>query len=162
MEKTHARIINNVMVQKTQEKAIEYLRSLEFEFLETEPLLAYCKAFKPLEKHIRYSWMIRRVRKGGMDYSLIFGLKMWGKKVESILVYSHGQYYSRMKTPWKDAADINFRKLVITLKFPDELTYDQRRKWRNEHKKVEAKKDYQPSAFYLKWKPKVNILKPGK
>ena len=156
------------MVQKTQEKAIEYLRTLKFEFIETEPMMGleqgrhFGGGQSVKIQHEKYSWMIRKSPLGPYDITLRFGFKMWGKKNKSILVYYEGSYYSRLKTPWKDAADINFRKLVITLKFPDELTYDQRRKWRTEHKKVEAKLEYDPSAFYLKWKPKVIILKPGK
>lgn len=154
MAKIHDKIIAALKRQTTMEKAIEYLRSLNFIFVEGD------KDTKQYELHKGYSWVVREVnnKKDNTDYLLMFGIKMWGKKNSKILVYKEGTHEETIRVPWKDKADINFRKIVVKLKFPDYLDYDERRKWRTEYHKQKNNPKRIPSEWYLKILPDIKFI----
>lgn len=150
--KIHQKVINSLNRQKTIEKAIDYLRSLNFFFYEVSTVGI---DFKP--GHIKYSWMVRRVGKK-KDLSMVVGIKMWGKKTEKIIVLVDGDHVATVRIPWADKADINFRKITIRLKFPDYLTYEERRTWRTEYHKQLNNPNRIPSEGYKKIYPDVQHI----
>lgn len=153
MAKIHDKIIAALKRQKTMEKAIELLRSLEYFFFEAttledmqDPLL------------LKYSWMVRKPEHKDFTRSLIFGIKMWGKKNSKIIIHGPKGFVETIRVPWKDKADINFRKIVVKLKFPEYLNYDERRKWRTEYHKQKNNPKRVPSEWYLKVFPDIQFI----
>lgn len=164
-------IITYTSKASNQEKLIQYLREVDFKFVTRSTIKTWKKegltSIKILRKHKRYSFMLRELKhnvgdRNEFDFRLVFGFKMNGKKVNRLHIYLNNKFYSTVRLGWKDADDINFRKMKITLKFPDELEdYTLRRKWRVEHLKLQRfPEKYTPSEFYLKWLPHVTQLEP--
>lgn len=153
MDKIYLKIIAGVERQQTIEKVIEWLRSYDFRFVEYNSLssMGQIECYRP--KHSKYSWMIRKGYSGKWDGTILFGIKMWGKKNSKVLVYSNHPddlgYLKTIKKNWSDKADINFRKIVVKLKFPDYLTYEERRKWRTEYHKQKNNPNRIPTEWYL-------------
>lgn len=153
IQKIHNKIINAAKRFQTMERTIEYLRSLNFFFYEVEAVKLI--PFKP--GHLKYSWLVRRSG-SKQDPSLVFGIKMWGKKTDKIIVLIRGAYVETIRVDWKDKADINFRKIVVKLKFPEYLNYDERRKWRAEYQKQLKNPQREPSKWYKKILPDIQHL----
>lgn len=167
MTKIHDKIIAALKRQKTMEKAIELLRSLDFRF--KEPFTIHDLP----ERLYRYTFMVYKSKRG-WDYSLIFGIKMWGKKNSKIMIVQSEtlsvwdcdenkkcrifEEDITIRIPWKDKADINFRKIVVKLKFPEYLNYDERRKWRTEYHKQKNNPKRIPSEWYLKILPDIKLI----
>jgi hypothetical protein len=97
-----------------------------------------------------------------LNPELILAIKLNGKKNSNIHVYEEGKFIRTIKKPWKDAQGILWRKLKIRLKFPADMDYEERKKWRREHKKLERNPDYQPNELYLKWDSRVERLVDNK
>lgn len=136
------------------EKLIEFLRSLDFFFATmTEEIDA-------VQLHKKYVWMIRHKRRNpdSLDLSIMVGIKMWGKKNDKVLVYHKGAWFRTLHVPWKDKADINFRKITVRLKFPDYLNYDERRKWRAQHHQQLKDPTRTPTEWYKKILPDVQFI----
>lgn len=155
MEKIHTKIIAAVKRKQSMEKAIELLRSLNFYLHSTE--VNPPRVYAP-KNHIKYGWMIFKVGKGFEYAGLQFGIKMWGKKSNKIIVvFEHG-YVETIPMKWKDKADINFRKITVRLKFPDYLNYDERRTWRTEYHKQLRDPNRIPSENYIKILPDIQFI----
>lgn len=153
MNKIHTRILASIQRSATMEKAINYLRELDFRFYEGFLL------FHPeCLKEVKYSWMIRFVDKKNWDKTLIFGIKMWGKKNCKIIVRYEGKLFMVIRKDWKDMADINFRKITVKLKFPDYLDYEERRKWRTEYHKQLRNPTRKPTDWYQQHLPNIQFL----
>lgn len=162
MMNIHDKVIAALKRQITMEKTIEYLRTLGFCF--REPF-----TIKDLpERLYRYTFMIRKSG-STWDYSMIFGIKMWGKKNSKIIFVFSEQLVGNpptrkyeeditLRVPWKDKADINFRKIVVKLKFPDYLNYEERRTWRTEYHKQKNNPQRVPSEWYLKIFPDIKFI----
>lgn len=91
------------------------------------------------------------------DTTFMVSIKLWGKKSSKVIITYRGKHYHTLHIPWKDKADINFRKTVNRLKFPEYLNYDERRKWRTEHHKVLRDPNRPKKEWYLKILPDVII-----
>lgn len=153
IQKIHQKVINSLGRFKTMEKCIEYLRSLNFFFYEAPNV-----KLVPLKPgHMKYAWMIRRTETK-QDPSIICGIRMWGKKTDKIIVLIRGSHAATIRVDWADKADINFRKIVVKLKFPDYLNYEERRTWRTEYHKQLNNRNRIPSDWYLKILPDVQHL----
>lgn len=159
----YGRIIGQVKRSNSQEKMMEYLRTFGFYFIESEVLMQLYPDIRLKNNHERYSFMVRKINRKRDDVRLIVGVKLWGKKVDRVVIYLEQNgvtcFESRALIPWKERQDINFKKIRIKVKFPDYLTYDQRKKWRHEHEKVKKNPQYLPSKSYLKIKPDVIFIK---
>lgn len=153
LDKIHQKVINSLGRFQTMEKCIEYLRSLNFFFYEAENVKLI--PFKP--GHLKYAWMVRRTN-NKQDPSLVCGIRMWGKKTNKIIVLVRANHAATIRVHWKDKADINFRKIVVRLKFPDYLNYEDRRKWRTEYHKQLRNPNRKPSPWYLKIYPDVQHI----
>lgn len=164
-------IVTYVSKATNQEKLIQYLREVDFHFVSMEVLKQWKEeGFTELDiwpDHEMYSFMIRETKnivgdRCEYDFRLAIGFKMHGPRKSRVLIYLNNEFHSKVKVPWLDKDDINFRKMKITLKFPDEMEdYVERRKWRVEHLKLQRfPEKYTPSAFYLKWKDKITIMEP--
>lgn len=154
---------------KTQEKLFEFLHEYGFTFLTSDILEHVDKQmFNLKEKHVKYQFLVRMVKQAKdpkndkYDYRLVFGMKIVGKKVDRVKVYLWGKYDKTIEIPWADRNDINFKKVVKLLSFPDWMDYDERKRWRAEHRKwennVAKNPDYIPSIFYTKRKPYIKGL----
>ena len=153
--------------QRSMDKALLILRSYSFVFFTPE---SFAELYPELgnwiePKHRSYSVMIHEKKPmtlkepGEYDVSPFYLLiKLNGKKTSNIHVYEDGKYSRTIKKPWKDAENILWRKVRASVKFPDAMTYDERRQWRAEAKKVAKNPNYEPSDFYLKWTPQVEKI----
>lgn len=154
----YGRIVGQIKRSNNQEAVMEYLRSFGFYFVESEVLLKLHPKLGIPPKHMKYSFMIRGIKKNIDDTRIIVGIKLWGDKVDRVLLYIQGDLDSRLKIPWKERQDINFKKIKIRVKFPDYLNYEERKKWRWEHAKVKKDPNYKPTAMYQKAKPDVVFI----
>lgn len=154
MDKIHTKIITALKRKQSMEKAIELLRSLNFYF--QSPEVNPARLYAPHK--IKYGWMIFNATGKWHWDGLQFGIKMWGKKTNKIIVaYQHG-YVETIPMKWKDKSDINFRKITVRLKFPEYLNYDERRTWRTEYHKQLRDPNRIPSASYLKILPDIQFI----
>jgi len=134
---------------------IEYLRQFNFTFVEMDVFLSQYPKFKFRVKDKKNSIMLRELKPGKWDARMVVTFKMWGTRNDRVGLYLQQQWVKRFTKLWKDNQDINFKKLVIKLKFPEGLNYEERKKWRYEDKKVQSKPGYKPTAFYDQWKDQV-------
>jgi len=158
----HEKIIRALERVPTMEKAIEYLRTYNFRFFEGSLLFA-----PEMEIECKYSWMLRKTGKK-WDKTLMVGIKLWGKRTRKIIIILHGsqkmgsvrvvQKYKVIKKDWKETHDINFKRSVVTVVFPNYLDYDERRKWRTEHQKQMKNPEREPSKWYSKILSDVKFL----
>jgi hypothetical protein len=154
---------------KTQEELVDYLRELNFTFIDRESLEDWAHAndftIEIDPKHKKYQFMIRTLRlaknpaKDKHDLQVFFGIKFVGKKFPKVRIYEMGKFTKTVKLKWgKD--QVNFKPKVKLYKFPEPMSYDERNKWRGEHRRVANDPSYEPSVFYTKWYPFVTFLKP--
>lgn len=154
---------------KTQEKLFEFLHEYGFTYLTSDILEHVDKEmFNLKEKHAKYQFLVRLVKQAKdpkndkYDFRLAFGMKIIGKKVDLVKVYLWGKFHKSCDIPWANKEDINFKKVVKLLIFPQFMDYDERKRWRAEHRKwennVTKNPDYVPSQFYTKRKPYIKGL----
>lgn len=160
MQAIFTRFSRMVEVQPNQEKIITYMRQFGFKFVTLSLLKELYPKVELTERDSipDMTFMVRRVKRKIWDNRFILGIKLQGKKRKTISVYLEGEHLKNVTKPWKDEQDINFRKIVIKMVFPDYLTYQQRRDWRKEHDRVVKDSKYQPSEFYLKVKPDIRWI----
>lgn len=152
---------------KTQEDLINTLREYNFRFLGTQFVMDYGKDKLTLkDKHSEFQWMARLMKEAKVpendkyDYRLTFGIKFVGERIDRVHIYLWGKWEEKWALPWKTKTDINFKKVEKVYVFPDFMDYAERRKWRQEHRKLETTKakggeELEPSKFYSKMKPYV-------
>jgi hypothetical protein len=56
----------------------------------------------------------------------------------------------------------NFRNVKPSVKFPKELSYEQRADWRKEHEKIQKNPNHIPSPFYKKYLPQIIFIERKK
>ena len=152
MNKLYSRLTNMIEKAQNQERIINYLREFGFKFVPYSTIIQLIDSLNLLDidREPNMTFLIRNVRRNDWDSTLILGIKLNGKKRGKITVYFKQEHWRTIKMPWKDAADINFRKTINRVIFPDFMTYDERRKWRTEHGKVEKDPTRPKSEWYLK------------
>jgi len=155
-----------------QEDLINFLREHNFRFItsdvitEVVPELSELLKLKP--KHLKYQYLIRIVKeakdpvKDKYDHRLIFGVKLIGKKIDTIVVYLFGKFKFKKTIPWKKINTNNFKKVEQMTVFPPHLDYADRKKWRAEHRKVQTNPNHKASKFYTKNKPFIKLVEKGK
>ena len=168
MKKISQDIINRVKRQSTMEKAIEFLRTLEYFFVDGE---TFKKSVYPkLTKHEwepgpwdeqKLSFMVRSNQNKNIP---VFGIKLLGRKRNELtwVVYGKGGDEETIRIPWERKKIVNFKKMTIHWTFPNYITHKQRREWRAEWRRLQKNPDLKPSEFYLKVLPDVVFLKPFK
>jgi len=153
--------------QGTMDKALEVLRSYGFVFVSFDTLISWeltDTVMKWDKHHHRYSFMLYEKRaglntvRGEYDLDLILAIKLNGKKNQNIHIYEELKYVRTIKKPWKDSQGILWRKVKAGWKFPATMSYDLRKDWRKEQKKLEKNPNLKPSAFYLEWEPLVQKI----
>lgn len=158
-ETFYSKIIPNLSRFATQDKMIEYLRQLNFHFVAVEVLMEVYPKLDLNIKDQKNSFMLRELKPGKWDNRMMVSVRLLGKKTHRVAIYLKGKFHSRLDKPWKEEQDINFKKLVIRLKFPDSMPdYEERKRWRLEDKKVQKNSAYKPSEFYQKWVDQVTRL----
>lgn len=158
-------LLNTMLAKcKTQEKVFEFLKEYQFTFLTSDILEHVDKELFELNpKHAKYQFLVRLVKEAKdpkndkFDFRLAIGMKILGKKRDRILIYQWGKYKKRVEIPWANKEDINFKKVVKLLIFPDWLSYEERKRWRAEHRKfennIQKNPEYRGTDWYHKWKP---------
>lgn len=166
---------------KTQEQLISSLREYNFMFVDMQTVLdvATKEQITLRDKDIEkgYQYMVRRIKeakdpaKDKFDWRLTFGIKIVGEKTDIVQVYLWGKRDKFLKLPW-EKKKVNFKKVEIFSQFPEPMTYDERKRWRLEHRKLETnfKKEgegkvtwenyigVKASKFYLRWKPYIKTF----
>lgn len=145
---------------KTQEQLIKFLREQGFRFIDatviTELVPELQDKLKLKPKHKDFQFMVRIVkeavdpRKDRYDYRLVFGIKVLGAKIEKVVVYLFGKFKTKVNIPWKKTTYNLFKKVDKIMVFPEHMDYEERKKWRIEHKRLEVKPHLTPSKFYTK------------
>lgn len=157
----------------TQEKLINTLREYNFIFIAGNVIQDMIQ-FDPegvgkqitlREKDIQrdYQYMVRLVKEAKepmndkYDFRLVFGIKIVGEKTDKVQLYNWGKYDVTWTIPWEKAKSMNFKKVEKIYIFPDFMDYDDRKKWRTEHRKKmkaeETNTAFEPSKFYSKFTP---------
>lgn len=156
----------------SQEKLITFLRNHNFRFIESDIITEFNEELKEKVNikpiHHKFQFMIRLVKEAKnplndrYDHRLIFGIKLRGTKIEKVVVYLFGKFKTKKEIPWDNAKKINFKKVEKMVVFPAYMDYDERKKWRIEHRKVEIaqerEQEYKPSKFYTKNKPFIQFI----
>ena len=155
-----------------QEPLINFLREHSFKFVMTDVITEVVPALKETiklkEKHHKYQWMIRQIKEAKdpindkFDHRLMFGIKLIGGKVDKVVVYLFGKFYKAYPITWKKQNAYNFKKVEQMTKFPEYMDYDDRKKWRAEHRRVLNNPNYKPTKFYTKNLPFIQIIERGK
>ena len=152
MHNIHTKIIGQLIKVRNIDDALTYLRSLTY--TPRPPKLLYNKlSFKRYPKHRHYAFF----QIAGDNLSV--GIKFDGKQVPKILIYYNGKFSRKIRKPWKDQG-INFQRVSIRWKFPQELTHIERKKWRTEHFKLRKNPQLIASDFYNTWLNKIIFLGP--
>lgn len=153
--KVLTKILKTIEKLPNQERVMGYGRELSLSFIETPILLQENKNYQIIFKHQTYSFMQHPKN------PLAIGIKLWGKKSSKVLIYFNGLFYKKFTIEWKDVHDMNFKKLKIGVKFPDYMTYLERKKWRQEHARLLKNPNLQPTSKYLRCKPDVIFISPN-
>jgi hypothetical protein len=151
---------------KTQEDLIKMLRESNFMFVNhdlVEDMGGTKKQISLKERHISENWqfMVRRIKEAKVpendkyDFRLVFGIKIMGERFDKVQVYLWGKWTEVIKLKWADKKKVNFKKVEILASFPEWMDYAERKKWRQENRRIEKDPTIQPSKFYLKCKPYV-------
>ena len=169
MIKEFEKIVTALEKHSCIEDSLSYLRTLNFHFIDSKPFIELLELeeipFAISTRIMRYQFMVREIGKWEYDFRFVIAVKVWGDKTSKLMVYyidpfdEKLKFHKKIDKEWKDAEDINFRKMVKRWVFPDELTYDERRDLRSEHKKViNPRSKYTGSEWYHKWWPLVKFI----
>lgn len=141
---------------KNQRKFADFLREHNFDFFHTYTLEELGVKLNLLPEH--QNLQIAILREGEqINPFLFYVFHLMGKRTSSIYVYINNQYFDVVHIPLAHD-NHNFRKPIAGFKFPNYMTYDERKDWRYQHLKIVANK-MEPTSFYLEHKPHVKILK---
>lgn len=168
-------LMESALKSPSQEKLITFLRNQNFRFIESDIITEFNTdlqaQIKLKEKHQGYQYMIRLVKEAKnplndrYDHRLIFGIKLRGAKVNKVVAYLFGEFKTKREIPWEKAKKINFKKVERMVVFPAYMDYEERKKWRIEHRKVEIAEqkgiEYTPAKFYTKNKPFIQFIGSG-
>jgi hypothetical protein len=157
---------------KNQELLIDELRKMGYFFYTMDHLRDLGVPIILKENHEKYQFMVRRIKEAKdpandkLDTNLIFGIKILGKHFDKVQIYYRKPesqsvditYQSTMKLTWPENTKMNFKKVVASWKFPNYMSFDERRKWRQEHAKLERNPALKPTKFYLRHKPDVQAI----
>lgn len=154
--------LNFLKTRKNQNDYVMHLRLSGFMLCPLE----FVKDHLPETKHPeRWQYFVRATRfsktephKDRFDFSLIIGVKYAFKRIPYVRVFAEGELHSIVKMPWPQAAksNANFKKPKRLVEFPEGMTYEERRIWRDEYAKhYLTPGKYKPTEFYLKWKDHV-------
>lgn len=158
---------------KTQEQLIAILREYNFMFVSQDIVqdIATPEQITLREKDVQagYQYMVRRIKeakdpaKDRFDWRLTFGIKIIGEQMQLVQVYLWGKRDHYIKLGW-EKKNINFKKVEQFSSFPEPMTYDERKRWRLEHRKwdkaTEGGKNpekFETSKFYNRWKPYIKV-----
>jgi len=157
----YTQILKDIAAKPTMEKLIEYLKELNFEFMDMElaqklePEIKCEKAWM-----LRYSYLVRRYEKQRFDFDLMIGVRFMGIRMPKYLVFINKDYAETFDKPWHKPQEFNQRKKKVLLKFPDELDIEERKEWRKYHDwwKKGRKMNDEQMAWYMKFKPMIKNL----
>lgn len=161
----------------SQEKIIELLREWKFKFITADVILDMQQNDPQIKEQITlrekdiekgYQYMVRQIKEAKepmndkYDFRLVFGIKIVGDKVSLIPVYLWGKWEETLKVSWEKIKAMNFKKVEKVYIFPEFMDYDDRRKWRKEHrakitwdKNPNKTNEFETSKFYQKFTPYV-------
>lgn len=158
---------------KNQDDVIKYLRGLGFVFILTEDLLHYFPEFTFEKRDIgepndnkqypnSFSWMIRCIKRAKtpqsdkFDPMIIFGFSIQQGPSKKVVPY----LYKERKKPLRitTGKTLTFNKVEFS-KMPAWMREEERLKFSQELRTLVLQPDKQPSKFFLRWCPDVEIPK---
>ena len=166
-------LIRHLLNRADQDKLITELRANNFRFISSEfaeELGIVIGESDDTKIGVRkrlydeYSWMVRTVRiakdpiNDKYDPTVVFGIKIWGERSEKVYVYLYKKLHKRAKVDLPVKAEVN-PKNTTAVKYPTYMTYEERSKWRKEHRKVQN--GAEPSKFYERWTPDIQFGPEG-
>jgi len=147
-----------------QDKFINYLRDLDFVFLNSPSLkIQIPKTYEIKKKHLdKYQWLIRRSkvakdpRNDKYDPQLLIGISIFGDREKKMVVYLYSELIKSLfiEVPHKEAIDFTKTNLI---KYPPYMHEDERFKWGIEHRVLFNNPEKKPSKFYLRWVKDVKV-----
>lgn len=158
---------------KNQDDVIKYLRKLGFVFLLTEDFLQYFPEFEFNKKDIgeptdngqylnSLSWLVRCIKRAKtpqadkFDPMVIFGFSIQGGPSNKVVPY----LYKERKKPLriKPGKQLTFNKVEFS-KMPKYMIEAERLKFSAELRALTLDENKNPSKFFLRWAPEVEIPK---
>lgn len=157
------------LASENQEALIDTLRESNFRFmsyLDLKDLTEESKSLTLKTKHSDWQFMVRLIKEAKnpindkWDTRLVFAIKYMGERVNLVHVYLWGQWDQKRVIPWKTkpGKEINFKDKPQFFQFPEFMTYEERGKFRAEHRKLALIEDptkREPSKFFNRWAPYV-------
>jgi len=149
----------------TQDEAIEMVKNCGFRFMTIDlfEAMGYLEG-RSLPVGIKkgdYQILMRCLKQAKdpkndkYDPELIFGIKLMGDKEDKVLFFLQGEK-GKFDMPWAKKSEFNFKKTSM-MKFPEYMTLEEREKWRREHRLSIANPEKEPSKFYARWKPYIEV-----
>ena len=156
-------LLKAVMAQATnQEQLIEILREKGFRFLTPDHISDLGLKLEIEEKHKDFQFMVLCMKEAKIasndryDPQLAFGIKLLGDKIDRILIYLYGKFDSRVKLEWPAKVKVSFQKMEM-VKFPPYMKLEEREKFRNELRMLNANPEKVPSKFFGRWMDDVDF-----
>jgi hypothetical protein len=152
---------------KTQEELIEMLREKwDFRFVDYSFIEDYVPADKlkiKSETAGAIQYMARMYREAKepandkFDWRLVFGIAFLGERIDKVKIYLYGKFNTNWELPWDKPKVHNFKKVTPIYSFPEFMTYEERKKWRTENRKLQKDPNYEWSKQFERWTPYVKI-----
>jgi hypothetical protein len=153
--KAYVDLVDDV-IEKSKHQ-LEFINRLKYDYNFTlasyENLIERYPEVKINPEHREWQFMLRALSTGEWDTELLVGIRYLGERQDYILIYLNNHYTTQVHLEWEKKKVIHMKEKKLKMKFPNELTYDERADWRSEDEKVRRGTIIKPSAFYLKWAP---------
>lgn len=168
-----SQVAQDIKKSKSQEKLIEYLSSISFHFVSYQFIQEYAlldTSINPKKYHPKLQYLVRRYKthptdpsKDQYDFRMAVGIKLMGKQIDTVYVFAKNKLKFKRNIPWEKRNDFNFKPKRAGRVFPEYMSHEERKKWRQYHEKVEAKRELKPKEanFYNRFKADVLKLNPG-
>lgn len=158
-------LMNEALKKGTdQDKLIAFLREHNFRFMMQDFVDALKLDFGCKKVHNdKYQWMMRLIKEAKdpandkYDPLLVFGIKMVPERSPKVVVYFFKEFKKKYDIEVPKKADFNFKTTSLS-KFPKYMTYEEREKWRREHRiLMNNPETHKKSKFYLRWEKDIEL-----
>jgi len=147
-----------------QDKFIEYLRRLDFVFLDSDNLLLNIpETYKVKKIYLeKYQWLIRRSkiakdpRNDKYDPQLFIGISIFGDRDVRMVIYLYNAAKKKLRIPFNKREAMDFTKTNL-IKYPHWMNADERLKWGIEHRVLFNNPEKNRSKFYDRWSKDIKV-----
>lgn len=130
--------------------SFEFVKAMELKIGLTDEL---SELYTPMLRCVK---LAKDPKNDKYDPQIAICFRLFGKPIDKVLIFINGEKYGKADIPYKSNVKVNLKKLEA-MKFPQFMTYDEREKFRREHRLYMEKPETEVSKFYLRWKEYVEI-----